>query len=879
MIDFLPYITPRADPTLTPIDFSVAVDDWNESLSKVLKLNTNAFWSELFLNNTLGNFLNTFLGDYAAFRGNKDTLWVMELQEVVRRVFVLYHRLSETIASPEALAATEAVLTSDQQDQDSDQQHEVDADPGSALMDRGLVSTSVLMDLANIYHCSDPDTVSKMVSNLLQHTPGLISDFRSSTNTVVKIIRRVQKKFERGGNGGGAGKGKGKGAPDITASPSPSSLSSSPALPEINYETVTETMLYAHALLDLSFALDALSAASPVLALELQRDDEFLQCLFECYSYTLPILTRILIESEELGADLKAQSVLEFLRLRMLSIVYNILEGIYKQHMEDSASTETADQDRAEAEANLTDSLCDLIVELYEQAPLLEHMRPMYDAPMVMDLEIQLDLSNRLSKMIESAFQGENDRISHWVETLHGLRDFNPATRGFLYDQAMQKSEKVARKISSSPYYDQESHFSNSTISSESSAPQIVVAPMSAVQEEDYVKRTMLISQLQDLFPELGDGFLEACLIAFQDDPETVTMKLLEEDLPSELALMERTKARSLPHRVESTPMSMALVKSSTHEPEVEQDVLATRRNIFDGDEFDVFSGNVVDKSKMSRGKRGPEDAAVVLDDKSFVTEHKGAILQALDNMYDDEYDDTYDSMGLNNTGADFKLVDDIDANADDSATKHTIGRAQMQIDPSIEHEEVLISTYTGQKEVFNRSAEARRSKQRQHLRQLTKMSDEQLEGWAIMFDRNPRKAVIAQKYEYSGQQNELAEAEPIDKRRGGRMPFVDKSATQPQQQRQQQSKQDQSQSKKKTSPATGGKQQGPAQQQRSGQGQNQAEGQQGKGQDQTQPKSTPANKPNPNAGEKAKNERQKSSKANHNRRNAHAKKFASINP
>jgi hypothetical protein len=43
--------------------------------------------------------------------------------------------------------------------------------------------------------------------------------------------------------------------------------------------------------------------------------------------------------------------------------------------------------------------------------------------------------------------------------------------------------------------------------------------------------------------------------------------------------------------------------------------------------------------------------------------------------MYDDEYDDTYDSMGINNTGADFKLVDDIDANAD---VKHTIGRAQM---------------------------------------------------------------------------------------------------------------------------------------------------------------------------------------------------------
>lgn len=58
-------------------------------------------------------------------------------------------------------------------------------------------------------------------------------------------------------------------------------------------------------------------------------------------------------------------------------------------------------------------------------------------------------------------------------------------------------------------------------------------------------------------------------------------------------------------------------------------------------------------------------------------------------------------------------------------------------MDPSIAHEEVLISMYTSNKDVFNRNGEARRSKKRQELRNLTKMSDEQLEGWAIMFGRN----------------------------------------------------------------------------------------------------------------------------------------------
>ena len=620
MLDFLPYITPRADPSLSPMDFSVAVDDWNESLSKALKLNTRAFWSELLQNHTLVRFLNAFLGDYASFRGNKDDLWIMELQEVVRRVFVLYHRLSESMSGPDAMAASEEHYP----DQET-------PDPGSALLDRGLISTSVLMDLANIYYTSDPDTVSKIVGSVLQHTPGLITDFRSSTNTVVQIIRKVQKKFERGGSGNGTGKGKGKGkgaAESAESSPEPSS-------PKMGHEKATEAMLYASALLDISFAIDAISASSPVLAIELHEHEEFLECLFGCYNYTLPVLTKLLIESEELGADVRSQPVLEFLRLRMLSIVANVLGGIYKQYMTDKESGLQSGEEQEAAEATLTDTLCEVIVSLYEQAPLLDHMRPMYDAPMVMDLEIQLDMSERLSKMIEGAFQGENDRISHWVVMLHELRDFNPATRGFIHDHVQRQSEKMARSLSGG-FYGQEGGRSNSTISLDPNAPQIVVAPMSADQEEDYVKRTILISQLQDIFTDLGDGFLEACLLAFNDDPETVTMKLLEEDLPSELATLDRNKARYLsgerpkewnqidslhvpcllsrlsllynrspPHRVESAPTSMAVVKASDTVQAEDQDVLATRRNIFDGDEFDMFSGNVVDKSKMSRGKRG----------------------------------------------------------------------------------------------------------------------------------------------------------------------------------------------------------------------------------------------------------------------------------
>ncbi|KAG0211907.1 hypothetical protein BGX28_007189 [Mortierella sp. GBA30] len=854
-VDILPFVTPVADPSITDIDFSVAVDDWNDTLSRILKLNTKAFWTVLLTNASLARFLDSFLGEYATFRGNKGDIWVMELEEVVRRVLMIYRRIAETMSEPVAMQVSGDVFA-DQEDM---------SDPGSALLDLGLVSTSVLMDLAGIYGTADPEGISKLIGSLLQNTPRLINDFRDSTGTVVQIIRKVQKKFEKGVSGGaGKGKGKGKGL-SPAASPEP-------GMPELDEERLAEAIRYVGVLSNISYALDAVSAASPLLAIELQQHPLFLQCLSGCYNYTLPVLSKMLIDSR-VGGESRAQSMLGFLRLKMLSIVNNILDGIYKHQLQASAGIPFSEETSVELDddntAVLTDSLCGVIVGLYEQSPLQEHMAPMSDAPIVLDLEIQFCISEKFSDIIVNTFRGENDRLNHWVVMLSDLRNFNPATQTYIYEHNMRKSEKMAREMSTGIYINNDKDRSGSTITSDTSIPR-TTTHMSVVQEEDYVKRTMLISQLQDLFPDLGDGFLEACLITFKDDPEVVTMRLLEEDLPSDLATMDRSTARSLARRTESNPTSMALVKASAPAEPEEQDVLSTRRNIFDGDEFDMFSGNVVDKSKISRGKRGPKDAEVVLDDKTFVSQHKSAILQAVDTMYDDEYDDTYDSMGLNNTGADFKLVDDIDAKTDEGVTRHTVGRAQMQIDPSIEHEEVLINMYTGQKEVFNRSAEARRSKKRQEIRNLTQMSDEQLEGWAIMFGRNPRKAEIAQKYEFSGQQTELVKAEPIDRRRGGRMPFVDKNASQQQRRQDEQAPQH-----GRSSPAPKKPQISKPQQQRQQQ------------QQQQQPSQTPkpstnnsnSNNGNPSARDRAKNERQKSSKANHNRRDQHAKKMASMNP
>ena len=531
-VDILPFVTPVTDPTITEMEFSVAVDDWNESLSRILKHNTKAFWTELLQNQSLGRFLNSFLGEYASFRGNKGDIWIMELEEVVRRVFMIYYRISESMNDTHVttlLRETEPCASLGFED------------AGSVLLDTGLVSTSVLMDLAGIYGSSDPEGISKMVSTFLQYTPSLISDFRASTGTVVQIIRRVQKKFERGISGGsagaGAGKGKGKGksvaSPAIPASPEP-------ITPEQEQENRAEAFQYASILANVAYALDAISAVSPTLATELHQHATFLQCLSGCYNYTLPVLSKVLIESTT-GGEFKSQALLNFLRLKMLSIVNNILDGIVKDHQ----LTAGDDGDDEESTTALTNSICGLIADLDEQSPLQEHMVPMFDAPIILDLEIQFNLSEKLSMWTKDVFHGENDRLTFWVEKLRNMLSFNPETMSFLDEHNMRKSEKMARAMSHI-YIDEEKNRSGSTILSGShvSATPPPLPSRNAAHDEDYVKRTLLISQLQDLFPDLGDGFLEACLVSFKDDPEAVTMHLLEEDLPSDLAIMDRSTPR-----------------------------------------------------------------------------------------------------------------------------------------------------------------------------------------------------------------------------------------------------------------------------------------------------------------------------------------------
>lgn len=118
-----------------------------------------------------------------------------------------------------------------------------------------------------------------------------------------------------------------------------------------------------------------------------------------------------------------------------------------------------------------------------------------------------------------------------------------------------------------------------------------------------------------------------------------------------------------------------------------------------------------------------------MLDDKTFVQSEKANLLQRIADIYEDEIDDTYDDVGMPTGKVDLGSVED--------GSEEVVKQRKNEMDPGILYESDLVHTYVNNVKVFERSAASRRSSERAMLKKATGMTDEQLEGWSIMFSRN----------------------------------------------------------------------------------------------------------------------------------------------
>lgn len=247
-----------------------------------------------------------------------------------------------------------------------------------------------------------------------------------------------------------------------------------------------------------------------------------------------------------------------------------------------------------------------------------------------------------------------------------------------------------------------------------------------------HMHRMSLVTQIQDLFPDLGSGFVLRLLDEYGDDVEQATAHLLEDSLPPHLASLDRTEQAPVYDNDQQTEVDHLAPRST---PPLPNPYIPERRNVFDDDELDQLQ---LGTSRLYIGKQDKDADAEQQPNKAAIL----SALAAFDSD-DDERDDTYD---VEDVGGTVDL-----AHPDGEPLPAT--RATQE-----ENDMILFAAFKSTPELFGRTFNVRRSQARQAIKAETHMTDEAIEGWAIMLQRDPKrlKHLESQTGNFDGRQSEL---------------------------------------------------------------------------------------------------------------------------
>jgi activating signal cointegrator complex subunit 2 len=240
-------------------------------------------------------------------------------------------------------------------------------------------------------------------------------------------------------------------------------------------------------------------------------------------------------------------------------------------------------------------------------------------------------------------------------------------------------------------------------------------------QQEMHIHRMSQISQVQDLFPELGSGFISKLLDEYSDDTEQVVAHLLDGSLPAHLQSADRSE--DLAHPTTTTTPTVPPSAAQPRRP------LPRRQSRLPQDsedsDLDLLTAPT---ARLHIGKAGPVSADTLLSARPSQNS-KAAILSALAafDSDDDERDDTYDAADVGGT------VDTTASFVQDQTTNNGAGGLPEEI------EAALFRAWQARPQTFHRDHATRKSAERARLRDETGgMTDEAVEGWALMLGRDP---------------------------------------------------------------------------------------------------------------------------------------------
>lgn len=162
------------------------------------------------------------------------------------------------------------------------------------------------------------------------------------------------------------------------------------------------------------------------------------------------------------------------------------------------------------------------------------------------------------------------------------------------------------------------------------------------LMDENAVVMQSKISQIKDIFPEYGNGFLAACLEAYNQNPEEVIQRILEGTLHVDLQRLD-TSLETMP-LPKSAPTLRIKDKGKGKLIESDASIYTEQPN-----NFPSLLASSASSTTVGRFVRKPKDDTPnykILDARKEADKERNAALLA-QYEYDDEYDDSFDDLGL----------------------------------------------------------------------------------------------------------------------------------------------------------------------------------------------------------------------------------------
>ena len=323
---------------------------------------------------------------------------------------------------------------------------------------------------------------------------------------------------------------------------------------------------------------------------------------------------------------------------------------------------------------------------------------------------------------------------SLFLDHLYSLQSHQPGSKEHTFLSALTSSTTFLDRLYSAVLVEPNPRLTllTSTLKDKYKAPRRPQQKSSAADkgkgkstnDEPTIPNNLLVQhtlQVLEVFPELSTSWVRTTLTKLNGDVESLVRGCLDGTIYNENPTLVAVATPTSPHR-HRRRNSLLAPRPPNH---------PVRKNVHDNDDLDTLSANAL--GSLHIGKK--DSSTQVAEPDSTAKAAIWAALEAFDGD-DDERDDTYDVADVG--GA----VDATNTEPGPAAPPPPTTFAASAQQDALNSEKILYTLWTtstpAERAVyFARDSATRRSNTRGDLKRKTGWSDEAIEGWGVMLDRD----------------------------------------------------------------------------------------------------------------------------------------------